>query len=298
MKLRMQLCFVILLCVVQSYAQNQKVRVTTQNVNGNIVFDASVDGLGSHTLVLEFTELQGYDSPHGNIKFINLTSKSNSAIYTLKKNESSSSYSYRYTYRYNLGSIKNKQDEKYPYLLPGKEGDELRTSKVRNIEHRLGKAHSDSVLGVSFVYQNEIDTVFAMRSGYVVDVVDSERKRKTVNDAYLTYDKPSQNVTIVEHKDGTLAYYTCVTDGVNLLKPGDRVVAGQPIAVLKRAQEANRLVVKICYLGQDLKHVHIRPYFYTDMGVKQLEYNEKYKSCINQDLIVKELSKKEKKKMK
>lgn len=56
-KIQVYLYLVISLCVTQSYAQ--EVKVTTENVDGNIVFNASLDTFGSHTLVLEFTEVSG-----------------------------------------------------------------------------------------------------------------------------------------------------------------------------------------------------------------------------------------------
>lgn len=105
-------------------------------------------------------------------------------------------------------------------------------------------------------------------------------------------------MTIVEHKDGTMVHYVCITDGVNLLNLGDRVIAGQPIAVFETKDDLNRLGIKLHYLSRDLTYIHILPNFYTDEGMIELEYNAKYRSCVDRDLLIRELTKKEKKKLK
>jgi len=78
---------------------------------------------------------------------------------------------------------------------------------------------------------------------------------------------------------------------------GSRVIAGQPIAVFTQEDSNQRLGIHIFHLEENMKRKVIMPKFYTDSGLMQLEFRKKYVAVSSKEIIEKELTKKEKRKM-
>lgn len=286
------LCFI----TIEVVAQAVQVR-TERDVQGDILFNAEAQELGSYTLALELSDVKGYKSFSGpNPRFI-LSSGKKYSFLRLKK-EDKGPYSYRYKYRYYLGRYDAKPEFDYPYILPIEEGQKVRVGLVRNIGIMLNKEVNDSVLGFSFKFPNEIDTVHAIRSGYVVRIDDRERDKKLSENGNMIYDSPSRCDIYVEHKDGTLARYTIQEGGEALLSLGDRVLAGKAIGVFSGSEIKTRGVsISLYYLNSDLENIIFLPKFYMDGQVIDIESRKEYESARMDDIIKKELSKKEKKKL-
>lgn len=112
------------------------------------------------------------------------------------------------------------------------------------------------------------------------------------------YDRSSRNIITIEHGDGTIVRYTCITSAQTLVKLGDRIIAGQPLAVLGQEKDFPQIGISISYLTKELKHKIIMPMFYTEKGLSELNFDEEYHSTSTRDIIEKELTKKEKKNLK
>jgi hypothetical protein len=277
----------------QSFAQ---IEVTTRNEGGNIIFDVNSDKEGSYTLGLKFSELRGYKSSLGNTAIIPIKGGLNREVYKLTK-EGNTTTNYRYTYTYYQGKYNAKPNMNYPYILPASEGKRLYTSHSTNIEYMIGKTDGDSILGIVFRYA-EADTVCAIRSRKVVAVEHSKRDRIEPGQGVVTYDRDSQNTIIIEHADGTIVRYVCITSAQTLVKSGDRIIAGQPLAVLEEEKDFPRIAISVSYLTKELKHKIIIPMFYTEKGLSELNFGKEYHSASTRDIIEKELTKKEKKNLK
>ncbi|MFT4221906.1 M23 family metallopeptidase [Dysgonomonas sp.] len=274
----------------QSFAQ---IEVTTQYRGRDVIFDANSKKYGTYTLVLEFTELRGYKSSIGNPKSI-IKHGSNSSIYRLTYEGNSSTYYYRYSYTYYRGKYNSKTDINYPYLLPAATGKSLGIAQFENIKHNFGKNNTDSILGIVFNYR-KIDTICAIRSGQVVEIKYSTKQRNNSEQGFVYYDKLSQNIITIEHADGSIARYVCISAVSVLPKEGDRIIAGQPIAIFTNEEEQNRMGLHLFYLDKNLKNQVIKPKFYTEEGLIQPEFGKRYKSISTREIIEKELTKKEKK---
>lgn len=270
-----------------------QVEVTNRYKDKDVIFDANLEEYGTHTLVLKFAELQGYRNPAGEPRAI-IKRGHNSSICRLK-NDGSNSGRFGYSYTYYRGIYNSKPDMDYPYLFPAATGKTLGIARFEHINTKLGKADADSILGIVFNYEGA-DTVCAIRSGQVVKIVYSKKERDDSR-GFVYYDELSQNVVTVEHADGSIARYVCITATNILPKEGDRIIARQPIAVFVKEEERNRMGLHLYHLDKDLKNQVIKAQFYTADGFIQPDFGKRYESVSTKEIIEKELSKKEKKKL-
>lgn len=276
--------------IVQGFAQ---IRVTPYTRGNDVIFDAESEMYGSHTLVLKFS-LQGYRYPAGGEAIIPVQRGHNSSVYKLM-GEESSSRSYNYKYRYYRGRYNCRPKLDYPYLLPVATGKELGVTRLNNLDELFGKADVDSILGLSFYYEG-LDTIRAIRSGQVVQV-DYKKQGSKEAKGSLVYNRGSSDIVFVEHDDGTIVRYICITATDVLVEPGDRIIVGQPLAVFTKEGERQGLGIHLYYLGKDFSNKRIIPKFYTEQGLSELNFKQRYKSVSTKEILEKELTKKEKKKL-
>lgn len=296
MKRKLLLYFVISISFI-AQGFSQKLEVTSRYEDRNVVFDATFDGTGTYTLVLSFSELQGYKSRSGRQAIINIPSPfSGNSIYKLTEIDGARTSTYRYSYQYFQGKYNAKPDENFPYLLPVKPGNNVRVFWLENLEVKLGKSVADKILCATFSYTG-VDTVYAIRSGQVVSVKNGTRDRIIPEAGTVYYDEASQSLIEVEHKDGTIARYVCMTSGKSLLEEGDRIIAGQPLAVFTQKDDNQEMKVGIHLfrLGKKFEYEVIMPKYYTDSGLIQPEYGKEYVGASAKEIVEKELTKKEKK---
>ena len=288
---KLLLLFILLATLyIQTSAQ---IEITSRSTDKGVVFDAYLEEYGTHTLVLKFTELEGYINAMRNLKVV-IESGRNNSIYRLE-NDAGASTRFRYIYTYYRGKYNSKPDIDYPYLFPAATGKTLGIARFEHINTKLGKADADSILGIVFNYEGA-DTVCAIRSGQVVKIDHSEKERDDSR-GFVYYDKLSQNVVTIEHADGSIARYICITAANILPKEGERIIAGQPIAVFVKEEERNRMGLHLYHLDKDLKNQVIKAQFYTAEGFIQPDFGKRYESVSTKEIIEKELSKKEKKKL-
>lgn len=287
-------CFISILFMTQGFSQ--EVEVTSRYEGRNVVFDATFNGSGSYTLVLSFKELHGYKSLSGRKAIINITPPfSGNSIYKLTEIDGSRASSYRYSYQYFQGKYNVKPDLDFPYLFPVKLGENVRIFQMENLDVTLGKSVTDKILGVTFSYTG-VDTIHAIRSGQVVRVEKSTRERIKPEAGVVYYDKPSRSFIEVEHKDGTIVRYVCFTSAESLPEEGERIIAGQPLAVFVKEESDRRIGVSLFYLGKEMEYKIIIPKFYTSNGLVSLEFGKEYTGTSTEEIIEKELTKSEKKK--
>jgi len=291
---RKLLLYFILSISFLAHGSSQEVDVTSRYEGHDIIYDVAFNGYGTYTLVLSFTELRGYKSPLGRQAIINITPFSGNSIYKLTAIEGHRSPICRSSYQYYQGKYNAKPDANFPYLLPVKAGEKTKALQFENIEVKLGKSSTDKVLGVVFNYA-ATDTVYTIRSGQIVHIEGNTNNRIKTGEGTVLYDEPSRIIIEVEHKDGTIARYVCISSGKSLLEVGDRVIAGQPIAVLAQGNEDRRIGISLMHLGKDLEYKIFIPRFYTSNGLMLLQFEKEYMGASTKEIIGKELTKKEKK---
>ncbi|MCL2651629.1 MAG: M23 family metallopeptidase [Candidatus Azobacteroides sp.] len=260
MKIRFALTFLILPVVftMPGFAQQQQIEVTSHTENNAAIFDAESNMEGYRTLVLKFTDLQGYKALNKNEVITIIRRGLNKSFFKMMQEEGSTYTSYQYTYTYYFGKYGVKPDMDYPYLLPATTGKNLNITQLENLSYKFkfgeeaATAATDSLLGVVFNYDG-LDTIRAMRTGLVVEVELNQQDRKSPAQGVVYYDKFSQSIVTVEHADGSVVRYICLTPVNVLSKQGDRLLAGQPIAVFTKNEEYQRMGIHLFYLTDDLK---------------------------------------------
>jgi hypothetical protein len=116
----------------------------------------------------------------------------------------------------------------------------------------------------------------------------------------------SRNKIYIQHKDGTLGYYSILSPIKSLVQNGDFVIPGQPIAIFNKLSNKYSMLFSVYYLDEEKIRVDMPkdvynalPIFYylneNALSTKLVE-NQKYDSKITPAIIAEELNKREKKK--
>ncbi|WP_300793477.1 M23 family peptidase [uncultured Bacteroides sp.] len=172
------------------------------------------------------------------------------------------------SFMYFRGNFVKDFDIKFPYALPVKNG------KVTAWKTDL----RESVKTLNF-YMHRGDTVYATRSGIAC---------KTTNPRQL----------LIYHADRTFAAYLVMDE--NFIVPGEQVLTGQPVGI------AGRTCVSITYFFLDenkfdalqatgYAYSHFIPTFRTTEGDVIMEEKKKYEAVTDDDLIMRDMTKREQK---
>lgn len=283
---------------ISSNVRAQDPRVYTESDGkGGVRLMAEKKKHGTVTIELTFSELNGYRLSGSNplVQTINATV---SNIGTLTRELNGFNFSYRYSYKSFMGKNMSKADSLFPYLMPVKAGNTVITSGTYYIGEIVGKK-STNYYAIGFTFPVD-DTVFAARAGTITTTTNAETER---GDHELYNVKSRGNITI-EQEDGTIARYNFIHPITTLVEPGDFVIPGQAIAVFSGSQNSNTLLFSVSYL--DLKFIAdngshykmVRPRFYIDANQTDvLLPGKNYVSTHPYEIITKELSSKQKKKL-
>lgn len=173
------------------------------------------------------------------------------------------------SFMYFRGIFVKNFDIKFPYALPVKNG------KITAWKTDL----RESVKTLNF-YMHRGDTVYATRSGIAC---------KTANPKQL----------LIYHADHTFAAYLVMDE--NFIVPGEQVLTGQPVGI------AGKTCVSITYFFLDenkfdalqatgYAYSHFMPTFRTTEGDVIMEEKKKYEAVTDDELIMRDMTKREQKK--
>lgn len=225
-------------------------------------------------------------------------------LFTLKPSSPNKGIRFRYTYRFTRGELNPKFEKDFVYLFPFKEGSVVKIRELTNFNKKyLGKELPENWKAYQFI-GNVSDTIYAARKGIVVELENIYEA-----DTTLTYSmRGKTNYVLIEHKDGTLAKYAGFGKGNLLLKEGDKVFPRAPIGVLgKFDKTTSQLRFTLNYLSKfdpnadsekRVQFGYIQPYFYSKDGSRKLVDKENFTSVVNPELVVLEMTKREKKRLK
>lgn len=290
----------LLLFCIQYLNAQQKITLSTQtNQDNSISIRYEKNVPGSYVIYLDFTRCEN--------AFVNerkfIVDDYAGILIKLKPIEKTKSVSFSYTYKYHSGIPDPKVDTAFVYLLPFKDNAPVDVRYLTNLDAKYF-SKEEPKNWKSFQFNcNKADTVCAARKGIVVNVVDSYSVDTTGEYSYAS----KRNYIEIEHKDGTFAKYEALDAKNIFVKPGDVVLPNQPLATLIQYDKSGifQLRFTIYYLTEILQedktkqkfsHAYVDPYFQTTEGIVRLAPQEIYTARITEDLIIKELSKKELKK--
>lgn len=287
-------------------SQNYSIEISTQ-----INDDRSVDFLylkkdyGTFYLNLTFNQLVNTlaISYKGGIYSLN------GKILTIKPLDQTKSVSYSYQYTYIRGELNPKIDSGFVYLLPISKGKTLRVMELKNLQNTyFGTTQPQGWKAFQFLVQAG-DTVFSTRKGIVVDVKDGNVADSTMSYSYSN----KSNSILIEHEDGTLALYDVLKNGSQMVEVGQKVFPHAPLAIAGTYDINSNTQIRfyVYYLCErDLNHADkvslitnknfyafVNPLFHTSDGDLHLKNLQNYTADFTTEHILKEMSKREKKKL-
>ena len=160
----------------------------------------------------------------GNVDFpytVTLPPRQTTETFVLKPMNTCTNWSYGYTNYYKLGSNCARHDDSCLYQLPYAPGNKFKVTQGYN-----GKYSHKGSNQYAIDWQMPLGTlVYAARGGVVVRVKDDS----DTGGGSMAYD-PYNNYVLIRHPDGTLGHYCHLQKGGVLVKAGQTVSTGQPIA--------------------------------------------------------------------
>ena len=294
-----------------SFSQPGLVRCTVQNnPDKTLSFNSSSQAYADYTLRITFTALEGYTSRslfNSNTALVTV-SPGNMEAMKLIPNNSSMTPRMQYKYQYYVGhSFSKLPDTTFQYLIPASAGNTVRVSSVSSVSS-AGTTASQLLgrewRGTSFNYKLN-DTICAARAGIITDCTDTVKVGEKTEVIY----NRNRNRIQIEQRDGTIAAYGLTAPIKLLVKAGDEVFPGQPLAIFNVESPRYFAFFSVSYLDEKklltenlpdntVYYDYIPTYFYTtEKGQSTvLERTKKYTVQYSREIISKEMTKKEKKK--
>ncbi|HVZ24808.1 MAG TPA: hypothetical protein VG842_02075 [Sediminibacterium sp.] len=280
------------------------------NADKSVTIFAENRSVVTKTVQLLFRELQGYRcSLQENFAFANVPPGKHEVARLTPENHSSFR-SYHYTYRHFDGTIFHKPpDADFVYLLPASAHTILRAMRIQSVSSANGENTDDSYFAIGFQYK-EGDTICAARAGTVYACSDTVREGEKKGEVY----KRERNHIRIESKDGSLCHYDILAPIQLLVTIGDKVIPGQPLAVLKGPGQKYEAYFSVAYLDDaklknlpgypdSKKTVTVYDYIHPQFFIRETQHGEipiagNYYT-VEQPLsvITHEMTKKEKKKL-
>lgn len=240
-----------------------------KGVRNDLTFMAQNNSFYPYEVEVQFTTFINLSPMKNNYKC--LVHPGSNALFILNPQNANDSYNYAYTLHYTIGDHDKKPDILYSYLIPLASGKEIQLMTFT-------KNNKDSIsFGNIFQLKNG-DTIFCMRKGFVT----------ATPDANYDIDRIQKGNSIeILHADGTVATYTIDNTAQILVSPGKEVYPLQPLAII---HDEGILTLELFQV--------------TENGLRSFDFKYEGGNATNgkivnhsSDLIDKELTKKEKKKM-
>lgn len=188
----------------------------------------------------------------------------------------------------------------FPYLLPFSKGVRVEVQKSCYIGGEIRSGLPNNWVSYQFLAEKE-EAVLASRRGTVVDVQDIFFPDSSL---YIRF-KNQQNYVLIKHLDGSVACYMGLKKGSVKVERGQKVTPHIQLGLTAKynTKEENQMCFILFYsnlkeehLLSNQKYSFLNPVFYTSKGKVILSPNYYYQSDFTDDIMMKELSRREKKK--
>ena len=306
MKKHFQLVTVIFLTIV-SYipnlqAQERVIEINAvRNENNTVDFFYKKNKPGSYTIKVELTNLS---NSNNSTDIEEVVENSSGKLFSLRPANPAIGIGYGYKFVYVMGNSRVKVDSLFQYILPFSKGKKVTVYESSNLNEKyFGSEKIESWKSYSSSSKT-IDSVFAMRKGIVVDVINAFENDTITKMLYTS----KTNTIKIEHEDGTYALYKGFKKNSFKVKLGDLVYPSTMLGTLNKFNNENyTLHFTIYYLNKELSftpskqtlktakssNAFVTPYFFTQEGVIQIVPRNTYTADYNEAIITKEMSKKE-----
>ena len=292
MKLQHYLCLLLFCLPLLVYAQSDKTVTVSyeRSAKGEVTFYSETQSHTPYTVSMTFSRLSNTTSTEGEI-YDAVIHYGKTRLLTLRPSTENVpiGFSYRYTYR--KGNNRLKADTNFVYLFPLAPGKVVRVNRMVSLEKFFGKEGEKRIAGLGFS-TTAGDTIFASRGGLVTEVVDNAASTSENTSFHAT-----ENYLEVFHKDGTFARYKLFQNGGIFVSPGEEVIPGQPLGIIggENYKQGSHLRFSI-YCPDQPDYSYVPDFCLSQEEVGKPEPRVMYKSWHPVAIVVREMSKKEKKK--
>lgn len=310
MKKIILIVFTIFFPLIITFAQVKLITChTEQNTDNTLSIIAESQAFGQHTVKLIFKSFEGFKSNINTPVALFSVRFGKSELAKLTLNNSAIPPSLNFSYNYFHGvALNRKPDSNFVYLIPGSRGNRLFTFPVTSLQEIINHNTTNYFYITGFRYQLG-DTICAVRAGEIYLCSDEVKEGEKGGQIF----NRERNFIYIEHKDGTLSQYSIPAPIKLLVKSGDYVIPGQPLAFFNKESESYKLIFSVDYLDEkkvlsntnaELSIPPISPYIYLstvfyDGDISRgtrLSENKQYTIQHPKEIIGAELSKKDKKK--
>ncbi|QMU27109.1 M23 family metallopeptidase [Adhaeribacter radiodurans] len=196
------------------------------DAKGNYKFTSDNRGYCNYILEVNFSNLQNLRA-NFRLPFVQDVQPGAKSLFTLTKMDPASPATFRYTYRYVKGCVNPKVNMDYTYLLPVAPGKEVQSQEMDYFLKRYMNEPAPQDWYAISIKMQAGDTVYAARSGTVVEVKDDANLEKT---GYTL--ATADNYIEIYHQDCSFARYQVLKDQNIFVKAGQFIEAGQPIGIV------------------------------------------------------------------
>jgi hypothetical protein len=291
------------------FAQTPPVYIDfVRNEDNSVSFNYKKNKFGTYKISVKFQNLDNtYSSDYEGF-----VSGISGFLFKLNSINPQRGISFNMKYDMILGKPNPKIDTSFAYVLPFGKGSKINMNELTHFgEYYFANVRPKNWKAFHFTTDTSM-AVLAVRKGQVVEITDKFDLIATPDQQYNS----AANSILIEHEDGTLAYYNGIQKGSFKVKEGEQVYPHTPLGQLEHnnGHKNYALNFTLFFLNDEdyrkLKdksqtlfthksfYEYMNPYFITSDGKQKLEGNKQYVSEINNEIITKELTKRELKKYK
>lgn len=291
----------------QLNAQENPIKITRKvNNDRSVSLDFEKPDPGSYTILLKFGNMTNFtNSEKEEVGIKNYSG----TVFTAKPDDKEKQVNFSYMYYTFRGKLNPKYNADFVYILPYKSGTKVKVAEAGYVYATYFGTSTPEDWKVYRFYTQDEQLVVAARKGVVVDVKDLY-ETASVNE--VTYTNKTNELTI-EHADGTLSTYKGFKKGSLAVKIGDVVFPSTVLGVNSKTNSNTRygILFSTIYLKsadpeagkkglKESKSVYgfVTPKFFTMAGPGAiLETQQEYIAADSPEILQKELSKKELKRL-
>lgn len=287
----------------QLNAQENPVKITRKvNTDRSVDLEFEKPDPGSYTIVLKFGDITNFTS--ADQEQVGIKNYSGT-VYTAKPDNKDKQVNFSYSYYTFRGKLNPKYNADFIYILPYKSGTKVKVAEAGYLYTTYFGTTTPEDWKVYRFYTQDEQPVVAVRKGIIVDVKDLYETESTNEVSYTS----KTNELTIEHADGTLATYKGFKKGSIALKVGETVFPSTVLGLNSRTNSNSRygILLSTIYLkSADIearkqgvreaksRYGFVTPKFFTtaDPGAILVTQQE-YIAGVSEEILQKELSKKE-----
>lgn len=303
MKKLLTLTLILVLSCTALAAQERTVTVNTSwKEDKSLELSFKVTKPGTHTVFVAFRDMRNTREPRMIIHEIS----TNGFFYIIKPINKEENISYSAMLYTSLhGRFNPPVDSSFVYNLPFPAERKFTAHNMHDLwEKHFKEEDRDPMHAYQFIMEAG-DTIAAMRKGIVTEIHDG---KLPVDDYTEISFSSNYNFLKIEHADGSIASYKVLQNGSFMVKEGDTVYPGTPLAlagtydnqiyqsrisVYCYQQKSENKYLNIENIRNNVRRSYMEPIFATSEGNLKLENEKTYTAVLDSNIITREMSKRE-----